>query len=102
LTLKPRAIGSILRSLGFTAQRLSAAGRGTTLLNSVRQRIHDLAWSYDLLERDLRPGDCEQCRRLDPEVTKYLDGKLSRRIAGATPGELENPLKYDSPYDDVD
>jgi hypothetical protein len=51
LVLAPRAVGSVLRTLGFSTQRLGAAGRGITLLNSVKQRIHDLAI------RDAMPGN---------------------------------------------
>lgn len=43
LEMRLRAVGGILRLLGFSTERLGAYGRGLTLLNSVRRRIHELA-----------------------------------------------------------
>jgi hypothetical protein len=53
LVLTPRAIGSVLRTLGFSTQRLGAAGRGITLLNSIKQRIYDLAIRHGILPNPL-------------------------------------------------
>lgn len=57
LVLAPRAVGSVLRTLGFSTQRLGAVGRGITLLNSVKQRIYDLAIRHGILENGLNPSD---------------------------------------------
>lgn len=57
LVLSPRAVGSVLRTLGFSTQRLGAAGRGITLLNSVKQRVYELAIRHEILENGLAPLD---------------------------------------------
>jgi hypothetical protein len=64
LELQPRAVGSLLRTLGFSTQRLGAAGRGITLLNSIRDRIHDLAVGHKLFPRGSRSASCAQCEEL--------------------------------------
>jgi hypothetical protein len=69
LVLQPRAVGSILRTLGFPTQRLGSSSRGMTLLNSVKQRIHELASARGILTGYSHPA-CDVCLRLDPQ---YLD-----------------------------
>jgi hypothetical protein len=64
LELNPRAVGSLLRTLGFPTRRLGATGRGIILLNSIRDRIHKLAGEYNLLRTPLRSLDCAQCEQL--------------------------------------
>jgi hypothetical protein len=66
LVLQPRAVGSILRTLGFPTQRLGSTSRGITLLNSVKQRIHELASARGILTGYSHP-DCDMCLRLDPQ-----------------------------------
>ena len=59
--MNPRAVGNILRALGFSTQRLSATRRGILLLNSIRQRIHQLASKHELLKAGFRSTECVQC-----------------------------------------
>ena len=60
LVLAPRAVGSVLRTLGFSTQRLGATGRGITLLNSVKQRLHDLAIRHGIPETGPSPLDATE------------------------------------------
>src|SRR6266404_4059790 len=84
LVMNPRAVGNILRALGFSTQRLTAIQRGIILLNSVRLRIHQLASKYNLLESGSRSNDCAQCQQLtiDEELSAD-DYGLSQRISTA-------------------
>ena len=61
--LEPREVGHRLRCLGLFTKRLSGAGRGITLLQPDRQRIHRLAYDFEVPSvRDgiARCGDCVQ------------------------------------------
>ena len=84
LVMNPRAVGNILRALGFSTQRLTAIRRGIVLLNSVRQRIHRLASKHELLGAGSRSIDCAQCDELiiDDELIAE-DHELSARISDA-------------------
>jgi hypothetical protein len=88
--MSPRAVGNILRVLGFSTQRLTAVQRGIILLNSVRQRIHRLASKYDLLGVRYRSISCAQCEELviDEELIPDDDG-LSERISAAIKEDRE-------------
>ncbi|MGB2886113.1 MAG: hypothetical protein WBC04_00315 [Candidatus Acidiferrales bacterium] len=46
LELNSRAVGDYMRSLGLYTRQLGSAGRGILLLNDVRRKIHELAWTY--------------------------------------------------------
>jgi hypothetical protein len=84
LVMNPRAVGNILRALGFSTQRLTAIQRGIILLNSVRLRIHQLASKYNLLEAGSRSNDCAQCLQLTIDEELIVDdGGLSARISAA-------------------
>jgi energy-coupling factor transporter ATP-binding protein EcfA2 len=50
--LKPRAVGSILKSLGLTTDKLDSFGRGLRLTVMVKRRIHRLLQSYNLTPED--------------------------------------------------
>jgi hypothetical protein len=95
LEMNPRAVGNILRALGFSTQRLSATRRGIFLLNSVRRHIHQLAARHELLKAQFRSADCAQCdEQAMKEEDKYNDEQLSRQLESMSEQELENPLKY--------
>jgi hypothetical protein len=96
LEMNPRAVGNILRALGFSTQRLSATRRGIFLLNSVRRQIHQLAAQHELLNAHFRSADCAQCDQLGSKEgeDKFNDEHISRQIASMSDQELENPLKY--------
>jgi len=84
LVINPRAVGNILRALGFSTQRLTAIQRGIILLNSVRLRIHQLASKYNLLELGSRSNDCAQCAQLTIDEELIVDdGGLSAKISAA-------------------
>jgi hypothetical protein len=53
-----------LKALGLPTRRLDAAGRGILLLDAVRQRIHKLAWSYQLPAVRGNTPSCRHCREL--------------------------------------
>ena len=50
--LKPRAVGSILKSLGLTTDKLDSFGRELRLTAMVKRRIHQLLQSYNLTPAD--------------------------------------------------
>jgi hypothetical protein len=60
--LKPRAVGSILKSLGLSTDKIDSFGRGLRLSVQVKQRIHELLQSYDLVATDAaRVAGCPLC-----------------------------------------
>jgi hypothetical protein len=60
--LKPRAVGSILKSLGLATDKIDSFGRGLRLSVQVKQRIHELLQSYDLVATDAaRVAGCPLC-----------------------------------------
>jgi len=67
--LKPRAVGSILKSLGLTTDKLDSFGRGLRLTVMVKRRIHQLLRSYNLTPADSacirRCVLCEEMMRID-------------------------------------
>src|SRR5258706_5180486 len=65
LTLEPRAVGNVLRSIRLSPERLGARGRGIILLKSIRERIHAIAQDYGLTLMD--PGNCNICFAADPQ-----------------------------------
>jgi hypothetical protein len=80
LEMNPRAVGNILRALGFSTQRLSATRRGIFLLNSIHQRIHQLASKHKLLKAGFRSTECVQCDQLAPKEEEKFSDEESRRI----------------------
>ena len=91
LELTPRQVGSKLRSMGITTKRLDGLGRGIQLLDPIRQRIHRLAWNYQigfgLLEWDDPRTNCPHCRQVPrreegPEPLAGLSEKELRDIIG--------------------
>ncbi len=63
--LKPRAVGSILKSLGLTTDKLDSFGRGLHLTVAVRRRIHQLLQIYKLTPTDpARVGGCSLCEEM--------------------------------------
>jgi hypothetical protein len=90
IELKARSVGSHLRSLGFATKRLDAKGRGFTLLNSVRKRIHELAKSHKLMRVSNRSAHCSQCTDMFPEEDVMDDeSDLIRRLDTISDEELE-------------
>lgn len=83
LSLQPRAVGSILRSLRIPTEGLGAQGRGITLLKSVRTRIHFLAMDRGVNLELTNPGDCQICFEADPANGMYED------LSKMTPEELD-------------
>jgi hypothetical protein len=59
IELEPREVGNHLRALGLFSERLGSAGRGLQFTNDVRQKIHELARSYDV--RTIPSQSCEYC-----------------------------------------
>lgn len=78
LELKPRLVGSKLRLLGLATTRLDASGRGILLLDSVRKRIHEMAWSNGVLGSDGDQSVCDHCDDLLAE--QELERRDSKRI----------------------
>jgi hypothetical protein len=77
LQLTARAVGSLLRQLGFPTSRLGAPGRGVTLLSSIRERIHRTAEGYGILGR-LSAEGCSHCsERLQNEVQTTGEGEFA-------------------------
>jgi len=98
LEMKPRAVGSILRVLGLSTKRLGASGRGITLLNSVRRRIHELADKPKIVGETTAARGCAQCYELyQKKSDDETDGEedLIQKFNRMTDEELENPLRYD-------
>lgn len=63
--LKPRAVGSILKSLGLTTDKLDSFGRGLRLTVEVRRRIHGLLQAYNLKsEEPTRTRGCVMCEEM--------------------------------------
>jgi hypothetical protein len=63
--LKPRAVGAILKSVGFTTEKLDSFGRGLHLTAEVKRKIHQLMQSYNLKPtdpRDPRISGCVLCK----------------------------------------
>jgi hypothetical protein len=91
LELTPRQVGSKLRSMGITTKRLDGLGRGIQLLDPIRQRIHRLAWNYQIgfgiLELDDPRTNCPHCTQIPrteegPGPLADLSGKELRSIIG--------------------
>lgn len=80
LEMNPRAVGNILRALGFSTQRLSATRRGIALLNSIRRRIHQLASKHELLKTDYRSTGCVQCDEVASDEEAKFPDEVSRQI----------------------
>src|SRR5438445_13686157 len=63
--LKPRAVGSILKSLGLTTDKLDSFGRGLRLTVMAKRRIHQLLQSYNLAPTDSASvARCVLCREM--------------------------------------
>jgi len=60
--LKPRAVGSILKSLGLATDKVDSFGRGLHLTVAVKRRIHQLLQIYNLKATDpARIAECVLC-----------------------------------------
>jgi hypothetical protein len=98
LELKPRTVGNILRTLGFSTQRLGAPGRGIMLMTVVRRRIHKLAKDYRILVDDECSEECPQCQevlRNGPDE-RHPEQELVDKLARLTSEQLEDPFGLDS------
>jgi hypothetical protein len=63
--LKPRLVGSILRSLGLATDKLDSFGRGLRLTAAVKRRIHQLEQIYDVTSTDRpRIEGCSLCEEM--------------------------------------
>ena len=60
--LKPRAVGSTLKSLGLATDKLDSFGRGLRLTDAVKRRIHQLRESCNLMVG--RVGGCSLCEEM--------------------------------------
>ena len=83
LTLHPRAVGSILRTLRIPTEGLGDQGRGITLLKRVREKIHAIASDHGVILTLTNPGDCQICWEADPE------SEMSADLSKMTPEELD-------------
>jgi len=92
LEMNPRAVGNILRALGFSTQRLSATRRGIFLLNSIRRRIHQLASKHELLKADFRSTECVQCIEVATDEEEKFPVEVSRQISETMSDEEMNSL----------
>ena len=74
LELTPKAVAGRLRNFGIVSERLDAAGRGIVMLNSVRERVHELA--RDLAVPTVRAGisGCRQCQEAQREISAESEG----------------------------
>lgn len=61
LTLEPRGVGDILRSLRIPTERVGAQGRGIALLKETQRRLHAIALDYGIDLRHTDPRDCQFC-----------------------------------------
>jgi len=98
LEMKPRAVGSILRVLGLSTKRLGASGRGITLLNSVRRRVHELANKHKIIGEATASKQCKQCYEMyRKESDDHQDeiAELSEKWNRMTDKERENHLGFD-------
>jgi hypothetical protein len=71
LSLRPRAVGNILRVLGIPTEGLGARGRGIILLRNLRNKVHDMATDHGINPRLTKPGGCEICLAADIEEDVY-------------------------------
>ena len=62
--LKPRAVGSILKSLGLTTDKLDSFGRGLRLTVGVKRRIHQLRQAYGLKPTEASIAECVLCEEM--------------------------------------
>jgi hypothetical protein len=65
IDLKPRAVGELLRGLGFTTERLDRYGRGILLCQEVIERVHELAAAFHVpaMGRAQRCALCAKARQ---------------------------------------
>jgi hypothetical protein len=54
-SLSPRAVGDLLRSLGFVTQKLGSQGRGLSLTQAVVRQIHEVARDLGRNRSDILP-----------------------------------------------
>ena len=62
LEMNPWTVGGRLNKLGISTKKLDSAGRGALLLNTMRDRVHKLAWERKLSTIYDHAGDCSQCK----------------------------------------
>jgi hypothetical protein len=67
LTLEPRGVVDILRSLQIPTERVGAQGRGIALLKETKRHLHAIAMDYGIDFPNTDPRDCQICSELDPE-----------------------------------
>jgi hypothetical protein len=77
--LKPRAVGSILKSLGLTTSKLDSFGRGLQLTAMVKRRIHQLSQAYGLKPTEASIAECVLCE----EMMRTDGTKSAERESGA-------------------
>ena len=62
--LKPRAVGSILKSLGLVTDKVDSFGRGLRLTGVVKRRIHQFLQSYNFAATDPSISGCVLCEEM--------------------------------------
>jgi|ERR1700687_4934959 len=77
--LKPRAVGAILKSLGFTTDKVDSFGRGLRLTVEVKRKIHQLMQSYTLSPFQPTTIGMNVTRRLNRLV--YQSSDLGSRLS---------------------
>lgn len=61
INIKPRAVGELLRSLGFKPDRLDRYGRGILLCEAVVDRAHELAGTFQVPTMSQGARACARC-----------------------------------------
>jgi hypothetical protein len=61
IDLKPRAVGELLRSMGFEPDRIDRKGRGVRLCVDVTQHVHELAATFQVPSLMSGSNQCAQC-----------------------------------------
>ena len=92
LQLTARAVGSLLRQMGFSTRRLGATGRGITLLSSIRERIHSLAEDYGLLGRLSAEGCAECIEWIESEERRADEREFAREVKSSKDNVDEREL----------
>jgi hypothetical protein len=96
--LSARAVGSILRCLGLSTEKLGNQGRGLRLTNKLVRRVHELAFAFGIKRAYTLPyatvdagyagRRCSLCSQFD--LLTRDDGKKLRSI---TPREMRRPSR---------
>jgi hypothetical protein len=64
IKLSARAVGELLRALGFQTKKLDRKGRGVVLLNDIVTRIHEVASDRQVPSVAEGAPGCAQCQRM--------------------------------------